>query len=175
MPCRRRRDGADSERGDSLYGSKRRVTGEPAEDSTADTQLVALEHPAGGALEHVVSGSMLLSELQEIRQAKVEAFRDRGVDPYPPRAYRDSTVRDAKARFVAIEPTLDERGEDQTETTVVGRLVSRRHQGKTVFSHVRDGSGEIQLYLRRDDVGLDAFEDFLKLYDLGDFLQATGR
>ena len=58
---------------------------------------------------------------------------------------------------------------------MAGRLVSRRHQGKTVFAHVRDGSGELQLYLRRDDVGQEAFEDFLKLYDLGDFLQATGR
>ena len=35
--------------------------------------------------------------------------------------------------------------------------------------------GELQLYLRRDDVGEEAFEDFLKLYDLGDFVQATGR
>ncbi|MBW3632738.1 MAG: lysine--tRNA ligase, partial [Chloroflexi bacterium] len=118
---------------------------------------------------------MPLSELQEIRQAKVEAFRDRGIDPYPPRADRNSTVRDAKARFTAIETSLSEGGEDEVETTLVGRLVSRRHQGKTVFAHVRDGSGEIQLYLRRDDVGIDAFEDFLKLYDLGDFLQATGR
>src|SRR4029079_14281737 len=48
-------------------------------------------------------------------------------------------------------------------------------QGKTVFGHLRDGSGEIQLYIRRDDVGEDPFEDFLKLYDVGDFIQATGR
>ena len=59
----------------------------------------------------------------------------------------------AKERFARIEPSLPESGEDDAETTVVGRLVSRRHQGKTVFAHVRDGSGELQLYLRRDDVG----------------------
>ena len=118
---------------------------------------------------------MLLSELQEVRQAKVEAFRDRGIDPYPPRSHRGSTAREAKDRFSAIELSLAESGEDEAETTVAGRLISRRHQGKTVFAHVRDGSGELQLYLRRDDVGPDAFEDFLKLYDLGDFLQATGR
>ena len=151
------------------------MTGEPPENAVPDANLVALEVPTAGALERVLGGAMRLSELQEIRQAKVEAFRDRGVDPYPPRAYRGSTVRDAKERFTVIEPSLEESGEDALETTVVGRLVSRRHQGKTVFAHVRDGSDEIQLYLRRDDVGLEAFEDFLKLYDLGDFLQATGR
>ncbi|MGH2617192.1 MAG: lysine--tRNA ligase, partial [Thermomicrobiales bacterium] len=53
--------------------------------------------------------------------------------------------------------------------------ISRRHQGKTVFAHIRDGSGEIQVYLRRNDVGADVFEDFLKLFDLGDFVQASGR
>ena len=151
------------------------MTGDSPDIAIADSERVAVEHPVAGEIERVLEGAMQLSELQGIRQAKVETFRDRGVDPYPPRAHRDKTVRDAKERFTAIEPSLQERGEDEADTTVVGRLVSRRHQGKTVFAHVRDGSGDIQLYLRRDDVGLDAFEDFLKLYDLGDFLQATGR
>ena len=151
------------------------MTEGPAEEETSNANLVALEDPPGGALERALGSAMPLSDLQEVRQAKVEAFRDRGVDPYPPRAKRGSTVREVRERFSAIEPSLPESGEDVTETTVAGRLVSRRHQGKTVFAHVRDGSGEIQLYLRRDDIGLDAFEDFLKLYDLGDFLQATGK
>ncbi|MDQ3226207.1 MAG: lysine--tRNA ligase [Chloroflexota bacterium] len=115
-----------------------------------------------------------LSELQRVRQEKVEAFRERGVDPYPPRVVRSSAAAAAKSRFEAIEPSLPDHGEDDTELALVGRLVSRRHQGKTVFAHIRDGSGEIQLYLRRDDVGSDVFDDFLKLYDLGDFVQATG-
>ena len=151
------------------------MTSEPAANETSETKLVAVEETSAGDLERVLGGAMRLSELQEVRQAKVEAFRDRGIDPYPSRTRRGSTVLEAKERFLAIEPSLPESGEDEVETTVAGRLVSRRHQGKTVFTHVRDGSGELQLYIRRDDVGQDAFEDFLKLYDLGDFLQATGR
>jgi lysyl-tRNA synthetase class 2 len=151
------------------------VTADPAANETSEAKLVAVENTSAGDLERVLGGAMRLSELQEVRQAKVEAFRDRGIDPYPPRSHRGSTVRQAKERFIGIEPSLPESGEDEDDTTVAGRLVSRRHQGKTVFAHVRDGSGELQLYLRRDDVGQDAFEDFLKLYDLGDFLQATGR
>jgi lysyl-tRNA synthetase, class II len=115
-----------------------------------------------------------LSELQAIRQAKVEALRARGIEPYPARAARNSTVAAARARFAEVEPTLAEGSEDDVEFALAGRLVSRRHQGKTVFAHLRDGTGEIQLYLRRDAVGEDAFEDFLRLYDLGDFLQASG-
>jgi lysyl-tRNA synthetase class 2 len=47
--------------------------------------------------------------------------------------------------------------------------------GKTVFAHVRDGHGDLQLYIRKDAVGDDAYGDILKLYDVGDFVQATGQ
>ncbi len=44
-----------------------------------------------------------------------------------------------------------------------------------MFAQLRDGSGEIQLYMRRDDLGQEAFDDFLKLYDLGDFVEVEER
>ena len=133
------------------------------------------ETPLASMLNDLTGPGKELSELQQVRQAKVDALRERGIDPYPPRAARDSTVAAAHARFAEIELSLPEDGLDDTALTLAGRLVSRRHQGKTVFAHIRDGSGEIQLYLRRDDVGDEAFEDFLKLFDLGDFVQVTGR
>ncbi|MCC7024921.1 MAG: lysine--tRNA ligase [Thermomicrobiales bacterium] len=125
--------------------------------------------------EPVLQQAVNLSELQAIRQAKVDVLRERGVEPYPARTSRDSVIAAARARFEEIEPSLPEGGEDEAQITIAGRLVSRRHQGKTVFAHLRDASGDLQLYLRRDDVGPEAFEDFLKLYDLGDFVEATGR
>jgi lysyl-tRNA synthetase class 2 len=126
-------------------------------------------------LEQLSEDPIALSELQQIRQDKVAALRAAGVDPYPPRAARDTTATEARARFEAIESSLPEDGLDTRELTLAGRLVSRRHQGKTVFGHLRDGSGELQLYLRRDDLGAEVFEDFLRYYDLGDFLQVSGR
>lgn len=122
----------------------------------------------------MVAGKPTLSELQAIRQAKVDALRNRGIDPYPAHTARSMEIAQALARFVKIEPALAEGSEDDELLTIAGRIVSRRHQGKTVFAHVRDGSGEIQLYIRRDDFGDEAFDDFLKLYDLGDFVQAQG-
>lgn len=117
---------------------------------------------------------MELSDLQELRRQKADALRASGVDPYPTRARRTHSTVAARDQFAQIEPGLDADGHDPSPVTVAGRIVSRRHQGKTIFAHIRDGAGEIQLYVRRDVVGDDAFEQFLKLYDLGDFAQASG-
>ena len=59
------------------------------------------------------------------------------------------------------------------EVKVAGRLVTKRVMGKASFAHLRDVSGEIQLYVRRDDIGVDAYQLF-KDFDLGDVLGATG-
>lgn len=145
------------------------------------------QRPEASALRPIVSDSALetglramtenaieLSELQEIRLAKVVELRDRGDDPYPARTTRTTSVADARTDFEAIEPTLEDGAPAPSLITLAGRVVSRRHQGKTVFAHIRDGSGEIQLYVRRDDIGDEAFSDFLRLLDLGDFIEAEG-
>jgi lysyl-tRNA synthetase class 2 len=58
--------------------------------------------------------------------------------------------------------------------TVAGRLVSVRDMGKTVFAHIEDGYGRIQLFLRRNEIGEESHRIFRKLLDLGDFVQASG-
>lgn len=143
-------------------------------DQDTNGENVAVEPVSTPHLDALLADDGALSELQAIRQEKVETLRARGIDPYPPRTQRTSTVAAARERFARIEPALPEGGEDSELQILTGRLVSRRHQGKTVFGHIRDGSGEIQLYLRRDDVGEERFSDFLKLYDLGDFVEVSG-
>jgi lysyl-tRNA synthetase class 2 len=118
---------------------------------------------------------MELSELQQIRQDKAQALCERGIEPYPGRAHRTASTEDAIARFEDQEHAqalVD--GHDTEPITVAGRIVSFRHMGKTVFAHIRDGHGQIQLYLRKDVLGADAYDDLLKLFDLGDFVEATG-
>lgn len=61
----------------------------------------------------------------------------------------------------------------EPEVTVAGRLVARREHGKTEFWHIQDGSGRLQLYLRRDTLGEEAFGR-LGLIDLGDIVGAKG-
>ena len=115
-----------------------------------------------------------LSGLQEQRRRKADELRDLGVDPYTPRSHRTHTTRAALTVFADAESAAESGTGAAEPVTVAGRVVSERHMGKTVFAHVRDGHGQLQLYLRKDDLGEEAFERFLKLIDLNDFVEATG-
>jgi lysyl-tRNA synthetase class 2 len=117
---------------------------------------------------------MELSDLQDIRRQKAESLRARGINPYSARATRTHTTADAIHRFEAIESGPAEAAENQDPITVAGRVVSFRDMGKTLFSHIRDGHGDLQLYVRLNDVGEQAHQDFSTLVDLGDFVEATG-
>ncbi len=119
---------------------------------------------------------MELTELQEIRRRKVDDLRDLGIEPYPTRTERTHTTSDALALFEAEEhaEALDSSGHSTQTVSLAGRMVSFRHMGKTVFAHIRDGEGAIQLYIRKDAIGEDVYQQVLKLYDVGDFVQASG-
>jgi lysyl-tRNA synthetase class 2 len=108
------------------------------------------------------------SALEEQRLSKLARLREAGIDPYPLRAERTHTTAEAIAAFEAS-------GDDGAiAVTVCGRLVSLRDMGKTVFGHIEDGYGQIQLFVRREEVGEESHHIFRKLLDLGDFVQASG-
>jgi lysyl-tRNA synthetase, class II len=116
---------------------------------------------------------MTLNEQQEQRLAKLLELRDAGIDVYPPRSGRTHSATEAIRRFEEIEPDLE--GEHDPELVVVsGRVTSVRDMGRTVFSHVRDGSGSIQLFLRRNNLGEEEHRKFKRYVDLGDFVEARG-
>lgn len=118
---------------------------------------------------------MELSDLQDIRRQKADALRQRGINPYPTRSHRTHTSQQAIALFEteAAAGSLDD-GHTREAISVSGRLVGFRHMGKTVFAHIRDGAGQLQLYIRKDVVGEETYADILKLFDLGDIVGATG-
>ncbi len=113
-----------------------------------------------------------LSALQQVRLQKSQVLRDQGANPYPTRANRDSMTSDVVSLVDAAEregATISEQ-----RVTIAGRLVSVRDMGKTAFAHLRDAAGQVQLYIRRDELGEQSFEDFLGLVDIGDIIEATG-
>lgn len=119
---------------------------------------------------------MELSDLQEIRRQKVDELRELGMEPYPTRAERTHTTGAALALFEAEEEAgaLDSSAHSTETLTLVGRIVSFRHMGKTVFAHIRDGHDSLQLYIRKDRVGEDTHQQVVKLFDVGDFVEARG-
>lgn len=107
-----------------------------------------------------------LDDLEKDRYEKVKRLRERGVNPYPLRTKRTHTIAEVRA--------LHEKGEDAGLVTVVGRITANRWTGKITFADIRDGSARIQLFLRQNDLGEETYKQFLKDYDMGDFVQATG-
>lgn len=118
---------------------------------------------------------MELNEQQAVRQQKVEELRQAGIEPYPPRAERTHASDQAILEFESWERDAAEGDQYPEIVTVVGRVVSFRHMGKSVFAHVEDAGGKIQIYARSNALGQDDFGHLVKYVDLGDFLQATGR
>lgn len=113
------------------------------------------------------------TRLEQARLDKLAQLRSVGVDPYPLRAERSHTNAEALSLFARTETEADPDAPEQT-VTLCGRVMSLRDMGKTIFSHIEDGSGRIQLFLNRDLIGEEAHGIIRKLVDLGDFVQVTG-
>ena len=96
-------------------------------------------------------------------RAQLEAL---GVRPYAYRFDRSHIAADAVAAF------RDDQGDQGPEVRVAGRVVALRSQGKTMFAHLEDHSGKVQIYVRQDTLG-DRYA-VAKLVDLDDFIGVTG-
>jgi lysyl-tRNA synthetase class 2 len=103
------------------------------------------------------------------RIAKVDALRSAGTDPYPVRFDRTHTTAELREHW----DHLDDGAETADEVRVAGRLLLLRRQGKLTFATLRDGTGQVQLFVSRTEVGEDRHNAFDDL-DLGDWVGATG-
>ena len=110
-------------------------------------------------------------ELVQQRLQKLERLRARGIDPYPPRYHRTHTNLEAISLFKAREK--QEGADSRTEeVSLAGRIMTMRGMGKAAFADIKDGSGRIQVHMRRDLLE-DQYE-ILKDLDLGDFIGVKG-
>ena len=107
------------------------------------------------------------THLEEARRAKRAELEARGVAAFAYAYARSHRAREAVAGYD------DAMGDDGPTVQVAGRLVSWRGQGKTVFAHLEDASGRIQLYLRRDQ--LEAGWPTVERLDLDDHVGVAGR
>ena len=112
-------------------------------------------------------------ELVANRLAKREQLLARG-DGYPARTRRTHSCRAAVMLFESTESKSDEAGSASAPHAAVGgRVTGQRVLGRAAFLDLRDGSGSIQLHLRRDLLPEDAY-NLLDLLDVGDFVEAEG-
>jgi lysyl-tRNA synthetase class 2 len=99
------------------------------------------------------------------RHEKLAALEAEGIGPF---AYAFERTHDATSAVEALGSA-----DEGPVVRVAGRVVSWRGQGKTIFAHVADMTGRVQLYFRRDDLGDEVFGR-LKLFDIGDVIGAEG-
>jgi len=110
------------------------------------------------------------NEIIAQRRAQLDSLRSKGV------AYPNSFKRVHLA--AALHDSYDGHDKERLETEpvtvkIAGRMMSRRVMGKASFAHLQDMSGLIQLYIKKDNLSDDAYEQF-KHWDVGDILGAQG-
>jgi len=117
---------------------------------------------------------MELNDLQRIRAEKIKALRERGIEPFPTRSEVTHQVKEAIQCFSKHEEANKDQPLDDI-FIIAGRIRSLRKMGKLAFAHIEDGSGQIQLMLRINELGEEFLSIFKEYYDIGDFVQAEGK
>ncbi|WP_156290016.1 lysine--tRNA ligase [Oceanobacillus salinisoli] len=112
-----------------------------------------------------------LNEQMLVRRDKLNEYREQGLDPFGEKFDRTHLASEI---FEKYEPfSKDELQEKEEQATVAGRIMTKRGKGKAGFTHIQDLSGQIQIYVRKDMIGEQAYEIF-KTIDLGDIIGVTG-
>jgi lysyl-tRNA synthetase, class II len=110
-----------------------------------------------------------LNFVLKARREKLDALRAASIEPFAYSYDRDRTAAEALASM----PASMEGHEEGPHVSVAGRIIAWRAHGKTVFAHLADASGRIQLYFRRDQLGDEKFA-VLDQFDLGDIVGVAG-
>ncbi len=111
------------------------------------------------------------SEQELVRREKAKDLESIGIDPFGHRFDVTSNTKEIREKFG--EKTVEELDELGEEVTIAGRIMTKRGKGKAGFINVQDKFGQIQIYVKIDNIGEEAYEIFKKS-DLGDIVGITG-
>jgi lysyl-tRNA synthetase, class II len=108
---------------------------------------------------------------RQIRIAKADELRKKGIDPYPSKSNKNTNNQQIVDDFESF---------NDKEVIVTGRIMSWREHGGLLFSNIQDQSGSIQLYIKKEAIkdtdaklGILGYDD-LHLFDIGDIVEARG-
>ena len=107
-----------------------------------------------------------LGEQMRVRREKLAQLKESGSNPYEKTKWERTTDSDEiKENFASF---------DGKEVSVAGRIISRRIMGKASFAHILDEKGEMQIYVKIDNVGAESYEAWKKTTDIGDIVGVEG-
>ena len=112
-----------------------------------------------------------LNDQMLVRREKLETIREAGLDPFGKRFER--TANSASLNQTYADKSKEDLHDLAERATIAGRIMTKRGKGKVSFAHIQDREGQIQIYVRKDNVGDEAY-DIFKHADLGDFYGVEG-
>ena len=112
-----------------------------------------------------------LTQQEQVRRQKMQDLIDMGIDPFGSRYDRTSNSGIIKSSYE--DKTKEELDELQVTVKIAGRIMTKRRQGKAGFMNIQDREGQIQIYVRKDEIGDDQYEIFKK-NDIGDIVGIEG-
>ncbi|WP_243319143.1 lysine--tRNA ligase [Geothrix paludis] len=114
------------------------------------------------------------NQYRDIRLEKLDKLKALGLDVWPRKAKRTHGISDLTATYADAEAWPNEKLEGLGITvSVMGRVLTIREMGKSVFAHLTENGEKLQAFFRKDDVAEPGW-DVLKLLDMGDFVSVTG-
>ncbi len=112
-----------------------------------------------------------LTDQEIVRREKAENIRKLGMDPFGQRYDKTHTSGKIKEEYGNL--TAEELEQQNIEVKVAGRIMTKRGKGKAGFMHIQDRDGQIQIYVKVDNVGEDDYALFDKA-DIGDIVGIEG-
>lgn len=112
-----------------------------------------------------------LNEHMRVRREKLASYKEKGLDPFGGKFTRTHLSKDLQSAYGAF--SKEELAEKEIKVTIAGRIMTKRGKGKVGFTHIQDASGQIQLYVRKDEIGEEAY-DIFKTVDIGDIVGVSG-
>lgn len=113
-----------------------------------------------------------MNEQMQVRREKLAAYQEQGLDPFGGKFERTHLAQEIHDLYGEL--SKEELEEKDVEVTIAGRVMTKRGQGKVGFAHIQDFSTQIQIYVRKDAIGEEAYEVY-KTIDIGDIIGVTGK
>lgn len=111
-----------------------------------------------------------MSSLEEIRNERIKKLnilKEKGIDPFPVSVNRDFLISEALDNFLKLS-------KKKKASYIIGRIMAIRAHGGSIFFDIYDGSGKIQVYLKKDEIEDEKFNLFQDIADIGDFVEIRG-
>ncbi len=114
---------------------------------------------------------MPLEDIRQERIKKLGILKNKGVEPYPASARRTHLIGEVLKKFGTLERS-------KREVSLAGRVMAKREHGASTFMDIRDASGNLQVYFKKDTLSkqpVASYDLAVETIDIGDFLEVAGR